>query len=117
VIGANSRPMLVYVKYCPSRAAQSDFDCTTLKDWLALAHIQRIKRVWIGRDSEQRSLDAVEINGSTCFDSLVTFQRRIMHTTAEADERFYLDTREYRVSSAQRRTAGNLGVVRHTPQS
>jgi hypothetical protein len=79
--------MLVYVKYCPSRAAQSDFDCTTLKDWLALAHIQRIKRIWIGRDSEQRSLDAVEINGSTCFDSLVTFQRRIMHTTEEADER------------------------------
>jgi len=82
---------------------------------LALAHIQRIKRIWIGRDSEQRSLDPLEINASICFDSCVTFQRRIVHTTEEADERFYRDTESIAfppLSDEQLETLESLGTRR-----
>src|SRR5216110_4128055 len=59
--------------------------------------------------------DALEINANTCFDSCVTFQRRIMHTTEEADERFYRDTENIAfpaLSDEQLATLGSLGTRR-----
>src|SRR5438034_4735789 len=57
--------------------------------------------------------DALEINANTCFDSCVTFQRRIMHTTEEADERFYRDTENIAfpaLSDEQLATLESLGT-------
>src|SRR5207248_1432043 len=57
--------------------------------------------------------DALEINANTCFDSCVTFQRRIMQTTEEADERFYRDTENIAfpaLSDEQLATLESLGT-------
>src|SRR5438132_18011 len=56
---------------------------------------------------------ALEIKTSSCFDSCVTFQRRIMHTTEEADERFYRDTENIAfpaLSDEQLATLESLGT-------
>ena len=58
---------------------------------------------------------ALEINASICFDSCVTFQRRIMHTTEEADARFYRDTESIAfpaLSDEQLATLESLGTRR-----
>jgi hypothetical protein len=58
---------------------------------------------------------ALEINASPCFDPCVTFQRRIMPTTEEADEQFYRDTESIAfpaLSDEQLATLESLGTRR-----
>src|SRR6266566_2655085 len=55
------------------------------------------------------------MNASTCFDSCVTVQRRIMRATEEADERFYRDTESIAfppLSDEQLATLQSLGTRR-----
>src|SRR5437762_13251411 len=64
--------------------------------------------------------DALEINANTWFDSCVTVQRRIMHTTEEADERFYRDTESIAfppLSDEQLTTLESLGTRRKANRS
>ena len=56
---------------------------------------------------------ALEINARICFDSCVTVQRRIMHTTKEADERFDRDPESIAfpaLSDEQLETLESLGT-------
>src|SRR5436190_368347 len=59
--------------------------------------------------------DALEINANTCFDSCVTFQRRIMRASEEDDEQFYHDTERIAfpaLSDEQLATLDSLGTRR-----